>query len=331
MGTGLIGASIGLGLRKHAWHVSGWDPSAEALAGAKAVGALDEQADDLESVLDGADLVVLAGPALATVEHVRGLKTAALVMDVAGVKGPVIDAAAPSLRFIGTHPMAGREHAGPEHASAGLFRGATWIVTTDSAQEADLVAVENIISDLGGIPIRMTAERHDHAVAAISHVPHVLAMALIEMAADDDDALNLAAGGFRDLTRIALSDPTMWADVLVANGRQVRTVLNDVAGRIGDWAARLEAAETLREHIGAARSVRQTLAPPVVAVRVILEDRPGSLAAVGRALATSHADVRDLQLRHGEHGGGGVLTLSVRPGEAEALSHALEDEGFELA
>lgn len=331
IGTGLIGASIGLGLRQHAWHVAGFDPSTQALAGAKAVGALDEDASDLDSAVAGADLVVLAGPALAIVGQVGQLTTDALVMDVAGVKSPIINAAGPGMRFVGTHPMAGREHAGPEHSSAGLFRGATWIVTTDGAQEADLVTVENIISDLGGIPIRMTASRHDHAVATISHIPHVLAMALMEMASEDDDALHLAAGGFRDLTRIALSDPTMWADVLVANGDQVRSVVGELVERLTEWTNRLEHPEPLREHIGTARAIRQTLAPPVVAVRVILEDRPGSLAAVGRALATSHADVRDLQLRHGEHGGGGVLTLSVRPGESQALSQALENEGFELA
>lgn len=330
VGTGLIGASVGLGLRLHAWEVTGFDPDPSAIAAAKAVGAIDDEAADLAEAIHGSDLVVLAGPALAIMSQVAELDTATLVMDVAGVKSPVVHAVPEGVRFVGTHPMAGREHAGAAHASAGLFRGATWIVTTDGAQEADIVAIENVVHDLGAIPLRMTAARHDAAVATISHVPQLLALALTEAAAADDDALTLAAGGFRDLTRIALSDPAMWADVLVANRDEVSESVRRLAARMEAWAARLTEVEPVREQIGAARSIRQTLAPPVVAVGVILEDRPGSLAAVGRALAASRADVRDLQLRHGRHGGGGVLTLSVRPGEAEALRHALEDEGFEL-
>jgi len=330
IGTGLIGASIGLGLRLHAWEVVGWDPSPNALVGADAVGALDHEASSPTDAMVGADLVVLAGPALAIIEQVASLDTPALVIDVAGVKAPIVTAAAPGARFVGTHPMAGREHAGPEHASAGLFRGATWVVTTDEVQEADLVAVENIVHDLGGIPVRMSANRHDTAVATVSHLPQLMALALVETASDDDDAMALAAGGFRDLTRIALSDPTMWADVLVANRLEVGEAVARIAARMDAWVGQLTDTERVRDQIGSAREVRQTLAPPIVAIRVILEDRPGSLAAVGRALSASRADVRDLQLRHGRHGGGGVLTLSVRPGEAEALRHALEDEHFEI-
>lgn len=331
LGTGLIGASMGLGLRAEGKRIIGWDPSADALRSATEVGAIDATATSSAEATALADLVVLSGPALAVADQLGELDFAGLVIDVAGVKEPMVKAArAAGIRFVGTHPMAGREHPGAEHASARLFKGATWIVTDDHAAEPDLLQVERMIESLGGIPVRMSAARHDAAVAAISHIPQLVALALIEAAADGDDALELAAGGFRDLTRIALSDPTMWADVMVANREQIAVAADDLAERLRRWSTRLDAVEPLRSEIAAARKVRQSLAPPVVAVRLILEDRPGSLAAVGRALAASRADIRDLQLRHGPHGGGGVLTLSVRPGEAETLRHALEFEGFEL-
>ena len=332
LGTGLIGTSIGLSLRAAGWAVAGWDPDQTAVAAALAVKGIDTVAADRDETIERADLVILAGPPTAVVADLAGLATNALVTDVVGVKTPVVRAAGHLAHFVGGHPMAGREHAGPRAASPALFRGAAWILCTDGADDADLTKMIGIVKSLGATPVIMTAAEHDAAVAAVSHLPQVLASALVQLASNDPHALDLAAGSFRDLTRVALSEPAWWAELLVANRRQVQEVLGSLAETLTAWSGSLEegAVDRLASQLQETRGIRRAMAPPVVALGVMLEDRPGELGAVGRALAVSGVDVRDLQLRHGPHGGGGVLTLSVRPGEAETLRAALIAEGFEV-
>lgn len=332
LGTGLIGASVGIGLRGLGWHVLGWDPDPAALAGALRCGGIDQAASTVETAIDAVDLIVLAGPPVAIEDCLRNLTTEALVTDVAGVKAPMVDAARHLRHYVGGHPMAGRESSGPEGASGSLFRGATWVITTDGAGEEDLEKMESFITGLGAVPVRMGAVDHDAAVAAISHLPQVVASALVNRVARQPSALDLAAGGFRDLTRIALSDPRWWSDVLVENRAALAELLRQLGTDLAGWADLLESGD--REQVGAemlaARTARRSLTAPVAAVGVVLDDKPGEIARVGHALESSGVDLRDLQLRHATHGGGGVLTLSVRAAEVEVLKQALLEDGFRL-
>ena len=333
IGTGLIGASIGLGLSDHGLVVTGWDPSKDALDVARERGAINRTAVSMQAAIEDADLVVLAAPPASVIELLGRIETDALVFDVAAVKVTVAKAASHLPRFVGTHPMAGREHAGPSHASIGLFRGAAWIVVPGEAAEEDVRAVEEIIGWLGAIATRLTAREHDDAVAAVSHLPQVIAALMVEHAANHGDRLRLAAGSFRDLTRVALSDPGLWVDILTHNSESVVSQLEELAGALTRTARLVERDddEAIRDLLGDAQAKRRLMAPPVVAVRVLLADEPGELGRVGAALAESAVDVRDLQLRHARHGGGGVLTLSVRPGESELLRSSLSEQGFEFS
>jgi prephenate dehydrogenase len=332
LGTGLIGASIGIGLRGLGWEVVGWDPDETASQGAVKCGAVDRLADSLETAMVDADLVVLAGPPIVIEEQLKTLKTESLVTDVAGVKAPMVAAGRHLQRFVGGHPMAGRESSGPAGASGSLFRGATWVLTTDHANPSDLEIVARLVADLGAIPVVMDAADHDAAVAAISHLPQVVASALVNRVARHPTALDLAAGGFRDITRIALSDPGWWTDVLVENRTALGSLIRGLGEDLNTWADLIESQD--REAVGAemlaARSARRSLSAPVAAVGVVLDDRPGEIARVGHALETSGVDLRDLQLRHATHGGGGVLTLSVKAAEADRLMAALRADGFRL-
>ena len=313
------------------------------------MGAMSKQASSLEEALVGAELVILASPPKTTISLLSDLRTEALVTDVAGIKQPVVKAASGLSRFVGGHPMAGRELSGPLGASGGLFRGATWVLTTDHVAPEDLRAVSEVVRTLGAQPVEMTAARHDHIVALVSHLPMVLAATLVDrlsQAGRSADAL--VAGGFRDLTRIALSSSDWWADLLVANRRSLASVLRDMSAGLEDWARRLDEAESewVSELLGSARQTRAEFATPGEGLGVLLEDKPGEIARVGHALAESGVDLRDLQLRHATHGGGGVLTLSVRPEEAhggggvltlsvrpeeaQRLRRALRSEGFGL-
>lgn len=329
IGTGLIGASIGMALAEQGWTVHGWDPDAEAMSIGAERGAFTVAAGSPITAAEGADLVFLAGPLRANVETLAKLETPSLVTDTTSVKIPFTGTS--HVRFIGGHPLAGREHAGPVAASPALFRGASWVLCPNGGGEADLEYLIEVVTSIGANPVVMSAQRHDEVVATISHLPHLLANALVNLVADDPDSGQLVSGSFRDLTRVASGESVWWPEVLASNSEPIAEALDRLIGELVSLRAMAASGDLagLEEHLTAARDRRRAMAPPVARVRVILQDRPGEIAAVGHALETSKADVRDLQLRHALHGGGGILTLSVRPGEEEALRDALAREGFE--
>ena len=331
LGTGLIGTSVAIALRTAGWIVRGYDPDGAALSQATVMEGV-EPCDSISEAVAGAHLVVLAATVRAILETLGTLETDALVTDVAGVKRPVVEAASHLARFVGGHPMAGGESSGPEGASGGMFRGATWVLTTDGADGGDLMEMSAIVQSLGAVPVQMTAHAHDRAVAAASHVPHLTAASLVSLVSREEGARALVAGGFRDLTRVAASEPGWWSEVLVANRDAVAEELRLLAGSLGELADMVESEdqEAVQSRLEAARQLRRGMVAPVTAVRVILEDRPGEIAEVGKALSDSGVDLRDLQLRHAVHGGGGVLTLSVKPVDARKLRAALDIAGFRV-
>lgn len=330
LGTGLLGASVGLALRSTGWRVSGWDPHREALDQAMARGAFDSAASDPGP--DEADLVFLASPPDAVATTLAGMDTTTLVTDVASVKGPIVRSGAHLPHFVGGHPMAGGETSGAALASSSLFHGATWVLTSDGANPEDVSRISEVVSSFGANPVVMTAEEHDAAVARVSHLPHVLAAALMSLAGSDAATLKLAGGGFRDLTRIAAADSSWWTEVLASNAEHLAGAIAELQGALSTWSDSVLGGgkEDLAGALDAARLARVGLGEHHTQVRVVLLDRPGEIARVGHALETSRVDVRDFQLRHGEHGGGGVLTISVRGRGKDALVSALTDEGFEV-
>jgi prephenate dehydrogenase len=331
IGLGLIGGSIGSGLVAAGWDVVGYDADGDVIGEANRLGLASRFVGSIDDVVaEGPDVIVVAVPPKATIESLHRLHTDLPVMDVAGVKGAVVVAAEHLPGFVGTHPMAGRETSGPGAASAALFRGASWVVVDNNSPEAD-AAVVSVIETLGGAVIRMTPAEHDAAVAKISHVPQLVAGALLAGADDTEGALELAAGSFRDLTRVGASQPLPWVELFRANSDAVL----DAVGALKAQLSLLEAAiltddDTLLGMLTHARETRQALGAPAAAVRVALADQPGEIAKVGHALEVSQVDVRDIQLRHAPHGGGGVLTVSVRPGDEEPLKQSLEDVGLLL-
>ncbi len=331
IGVGLIGGSIAAGLTDAGWTVVGYDADPDAVAVAmdrSLVTRFVPMIDDI--VATSPDIIVVAAPPTATIEVLTRLVTDLPIMDVAGVKAPVAAAAVHLPHYVGTHPMAGRETSGPAAASAALFRGASWVVVDGSDPHADVAAVA-VIEALGARVVRMSAEDHDSAVARISHLPQLVSGALLAAASDSSGAIDLAAGSFRDLTRVAASQPIPWVELLKANSNAVLDAIGSLKTRL----ALIEAAlvsddDALLTMLATGRETRRMLGAPVAAVRIALADQPGEIAKVGHALETSKVDVRDIQMRHSPHGGGGVLTISVRTGEEGALAHALEDVGLLL-
>ena len=225
LGVGLIGGSVGLAARRAGgWHVVGYDPAGAADATRR--GAVHEAATDVTSAVAGADLVVLAVPVGAAAGLLPGLGAGAVVTDVGSTKGSIVAAAAAAgvTRFVGGHPMAGGERGGVAHARPDLFDGAVCLVTpTADTDPAAVEAVEAFWRSLGGRLRRLSPDEHDRLVADVSHVPHVAAAAVARAA--DPAAVPLAAGGWRDVTRIAGGDPDLWRDILLDNRGHVRAGL----------------------------------------------------------------------------------------------------------
>ncbi|HYM83882.1 MAG TPA: prephenate dehydrogenase/arogenate dehydrogenase family protein [Candidatus Dormibacteraeota bacterium] len=261
LGLGLIGGSVARSLaRSGGWHVAAWSPSGDGPERARRDGAVDVAARSPEAALDGAGLVILAAPplaCLALLEDLAGPKRRALaedatITDVASTKGRLVARAEElGLRYVGGHPMAGRDSNGYQASTPDLFEGRPWaVVPAASARAEDVARVERLATTVGARPIRMGAQEHDAAVAAISHLPLVTSVALVEAVAAWTDeragaagtAARLAASGWRDATRLARGDPAMGAGILVTNRAAVRDVLRAYRAALDEWDRELAAA-----------------------------------------------------------------------------------------
>ena len=235
LGVGLLGGSIGLAARyrlKH-YRIIGYAHRSETLQSALDRGAIDEGYDDPCRAVQNADLVVLCTPVGmlgALLDRIiPGLASGAIVTDVGSTKRSVVAhatvaMAGSSARFVGSHPMAGSEKRGVQHAQADLFEGATCVLTPDHSTDTDALSiVEKFWGDLGMRTVRMSAEEHDRRVAEISHLPHALAAALVTM--QEEQSLALAGKGFADATRIAAGDGGLWRDIFLDNRDNLRASL----------------------------------------------------------------------------------------------------------
>lgn len=246
IGTGLIGASIGLAARKRGYSVIGWDVHASALRRAKARGALDLIARSLRAAVESAQIVVLAAPLDVVLEQMPEVfdraQPGALIMDVAGVKGPVAARAAKLIArkrdvyFAAGHPIAGSERSGASAAEATLLDGRAFALHAPPQKRRThaYAAAARFVKRLGAVPVRVAPRDHDKAVAALSALPQLASIALALACADSGArrAPHLAGPGYRDATRLALSRFAVWKSGLVANLPYVRTAVRALAKRV---------------------------------------------------------------------------------------------------
>ena len=236
IGCGLMGGSFALALRRAGMvrRVIGYSKSPSTTEKARRLGVIDDVAESALLAVSGSDIVLLAVPVAATENTLRAIRHLVephvLVMDVGSTKRDVVDAARRALReriagFVPAHPIAGKEGSGIQHADAALYAGRQVILTPLAQTDAKLVQkATDVWSAIGAQVLRMTPENHDGAFAAVSHLPHLLAFAYFGSVLGQPagrDLLSLAGPGFRDFTRIAASDPTMWRDILLANREEV--------------------------------------------------------------------------------------------------------------
>ncbi len=355
VGTGLVGASLGMALGRldAVGEVTGWDRDEENLRTAVERGAVTRAGRDLVDAVSGADVVVLAVPASAVASSAAEvgphLAEGAILTDVASVKGSIVPAlqaaVRPGVHVIGGHPMAGSHEAGAAHASAELFVGATYLLTpTTHTDPGAYRRLHGLIAGIGARVIAVSPERHDLLVAVVSHLPQLAATTLMNLAAErarDDHAglLLLAAGGFRDATRVAASNPDMWLDICAENRDAIVAVLDDYRERIGTLRSILALSDEsgLRQLLSDARAARrslpgkETVTGALVELELPIPDRPGVLAEVTTTVGSVGVNIEDLSIEHDPEGGRGRLRLFIMgPRNAAEARRALERLGYEV-
>jgi Prephenate dehydrogenase len=352
VGTGLIGASLGMALSRKGFRVSLDDPSPTAAALARDLGAGVLAAD----AVGDPDVVVVAAPPDVVADVVaRELRRwpNAVVTDAASVKGAVLralqDKGVDLARYVGSHPMAGREKSGVVAAQGDLFEGRSWVVAPGPQASAGAVeVVRQIAAAVGSAVVVMTPDEHDAAVAAVSHVPQIAASLVASRLCDlPSGAVALSGQGIRDVTRIAASDPGMWTQILSGNAPAVRGVLESLAEELeavlvalrhlesdpdaGSVGARAVLARTVADgNAGHARIPGKHGAAPTTyaTVVVVIPDEPGALGRLLRDVGDAGVNMEDLHLEHGVGQPFGLAELSVLPAAVQPLVKALTSLGW---
>ena len=347
VGTGLLGTSIGLALRER-----GVDVILDDISPAGLDLAIDYGAGRHAAPGDEPELVIVCVPPDVTARVVAAelaAHPAAIVTDVASVKVAPLDelraAGADISRYIGSHPMAGRERSGAISARADLFIGRPWVIAGhDGITYRRAAAVEQLALDLGALPIEMAAAEHDRNVALVSHVPQLVSTQLARrLGGATDSAVSLAGQGLRDTTRIASSDPELWVQILGANSapvaeilRALRTDLDAVLVALDDPTApgaRRTLAETLAGgNAGVARIPgKHGQASHFSQIVVKVDDKPGELARLLTDIGEAGVNMEDLRLEHSPGAQIGLAEISVLPEVEERLAGELESRGWKIA
>ncbi len=360
LGTGLIGGSLGLAWKERRPNctIVGHDRP-EVLEMAEARGAIDEKAADPVTAVEDADLVILATPLASVLKLLDAIgdhvPEGAIISDVGSVKSPVLDQAADVLpdhvHFLGGHPMAGAEQAGIEHADPLLFENAVYVLCLPDEQDEDvlegpLAPLIDLVEATGSRPLLLTPDRHDRLVAAVSHLPQLLAVALVNTVAQADDAddaanlaLELAGGGFRDMTRIASSPFDMWRDILVGNEGRIHDALSDfrrtlralrnrlIEGDLDGLEEAFSDAQASRDAVpGDSKGFLHALAD----VYVRAPDKPGIIHELTGHLVEADLNIKDIELQKIREGTGGTFRLAfATAADADAAVDALDAADYE--
>lgn len=363
IGSGLLGASIGLGLRAAGCedvYVQDISPTAEAVAQDIGAGTSFSSLSEQERAAFVPQLVVVAAPPdVAGIVCAQALRMygprpetgypGATVTDVASVKvrplADVLASGADASRYVGSHPMAGREKSGPVAARGELFQARPWIICEhDSVRPECVRLVRSVAVELGAIVTSLSVEEHDQTVALISHVPQAMSSLLASRLQDTPlYALSLAGQGLRDTVRIAASDPTLWVQIFAANAEPivqtlygVRDDLNRLISTLEDPAAsgaRLDLAQLMSEgNAGVARIPgKHGTAPAAFAtMTVLVDDTPGTLARLLAEIGELGANIEDLRLEHSTGAPVGMAEISVNPSILESLVRDLSARGWRV-
>jgi prephenate dehydrogenase len=331
-----VGGSVGLAAKAASWEIVGVDKPA-VLEKAIELGVID-RASTIKEVR-GADLVVLAAPISRISALTRDLApTEALVTDVASTKVKIVrEAEAQGLRFVGGHPMAGSQLSGVANAKADLFHGARYFLTPTEKTDPEVYreVARFVREDLGALPTAVDPEKHDLLMAALSHVPHLMAVALLKVASDiSPEALSFAGPSFRDLTRVGASNPGLWSDILAENAPALGEALGAFAGAMAQLGSEISNRKSIENRFLAAREAYDAMGGILVEstgknveIAVPVENRPGVFAEVTTLMGSNDINILDLYVRH-SNTERAALILTLDADAAKSASKLLREAGF---
>jgi prephenate dehydrogenase len=344
VGVGLMGGSLGLAAQALAGvrEVRGFGHRKATLALALERGVITHAAETLEDTVAGADLVFVCTPVRMVVDHVRRAFAAAgpdaVISDVGSTKGTLMEALTSDeqSRCIGGHPLCGSETAGVANARAGLYEGATYFLTPGAhVRPGAFKSLYDFLVQIGAQPVAVDPAEHDRVLALVSHLPHVLANALMSQAGErggSRDALLCAGPSFRDMTRISGSNRRVWTDIFLENRTALLEALRDYRARVDTVMAALEAGDevALGETISRAATQRERFleleslaADKLFRVMVRIPDRPGVLQQITVALGDANINIEDLAMHHMSAELGGTLTIYVLGSDVRDRTAAL--------
>jgi prephenate dehydrogenase len=339
-GLGLIGGSIGLALAERGWHVSGDDLDPARVERAMSMGCVHAAGLDAS-----AEITIVATPVLAVADQVKRAlaETDGVVTDVGSVKNSIA-VAIDDPRFVGGHPMAGSELDGLDGADGTMFEGAIWVLTpTATTADTTFSAVAAVVNELGAEVIALPPDRHDQVVAVISHVPHLAAATLMGLASERAEEhaalLRLAAGGFRDMTRIASGHPAIWLDICAENRTAILSALDGLIAGLQEMRGVVSADDRVALHriLQRARDARANLPSRVnqpdelAEVRIPILDRTGSAAEIFTLAAELGVNIANFEVVHTLEGNRGIAVVLVDAEKADLYRGGLMARGYRPA
>ncbi len=332
VGVGLIGGSLGLALKRKGYKgvLTGVD-TAEVLALALQRGAIDKGYEPaaIAEALAGADLVFLCTPVSGILQHLQSIgayvRPGTLITDVGSTKRKIVETANIHLPsqcdFIGGHPMAGSEFKGMEAADAFLFENTTWVLTpAKPMREEQRKAIGELVEMTGALVLLISPHLHDEIAAAVSHLPQMAAIALMSLAAqrqtESSHFLKMAAGGFRDMTRIASSPFSVWEDIMATNYDMIGSYINAYIEELKRVKTALDKKEmrtifdqSARNRLSIPRDTRGFFRPHFD-ISVVVQDRPGMLATIAGSLLEKNINIKDIEILKIRENEGGTMRLA---------------------
>ena len=354
IGVGLIGGSLGLAIKKlpDAPQVLGFSLSKKTTQKAVKTGAIDIACQNIDECVKEADIIFVATPVSNIVDIVREIsskvKDGAIISDVGSTKSSIVktieEFLPENVHFIGGHPVTGSENDGIDYASATLFRNFYYVLTPTNATDSNAFKVlHTLLTSIGANVIAVSADKHDQILATLSHLPHMVAASLVNMAskqvAEKQNWLLLAAGGFRDTTRIAASKPAIWLDICLENKQALVENLREFEKSLKELTALIEEGDTekLRQVLTKARDTRLSL--PVAGKKdlsqmrqlmLLVSDKPGVISEIGLTLGSSGINIEDIEIVPLTETTGFLRLTVLGEKQAASAQKALQKKGYSV-
>ena len=346
IGLGLIGGSIAKAIRKYHpdYHILAYNRSKEALASAISTGIIDGVCEEMKDPRFGScDYVFLCAPVEINLECLAYLKEirqpGCIITDVGSVKGIIhqkVDELGMTDCFIGGHPMAGSEKTGFDHSNERILENAYYILTpTHTVSPKKVEEFEHFVASIGAVPLILDYKKHDFSVGSISHLPTVIASTLVNLVKNLDDSdetlRTIAAGGFKDITRVASSDPTMWENICLANRNQILELIDTYVNALKETRNTIAEShpEEIKEFFSSAKEYRDSFnishrgpIRPVYQLFCDLIDEAGGIATIATILASNNISIKNIGIIHNREFQQGVLQVEFY--DSDAYDHAVE-------